>query len=172
MEIIKGFINDYNNIILLVIAILNIAMLMVIIINSTRLSKIKSKYKKLTNDIGNKNLEEIMSVYYSQVEKVLSKNSELEHRTNKIEKNIENCIQKIGIVRYNAFENVGSDLSFAVALLDSEENGVIINSIFSRENSSIYAKPIIQGKSKYTLSAEETQAIETARKTYNEKRII
>lgn len=73
---------------------------------------------------------------------------------------------KIGIVRYNAFKDVGSNLSFTLALLDNNNNGVVLNGIYSRDNSNIYAKPIKDGKSEYILSDEEKEAIE---KAINEK---
>ena len=64
-------------------------------------------------------------------------------------------IQKVGIIRYNAYKDTGSDLSFTLALLDENNNGVVLNGIYSREMSNIYAKPIENGKSTYTLSDEE-----------------
>ena len=73
-----------------------------------------------------------------------------------------NCIQKVGTVRYSAFKDTGSDLSFAVALLDENNDGVIFNGIYSREMSNIYAKPIVNGKSEYTLIKEEEEALEKA----------
>ena len=72
------------------------------------------------------------------------------------------CIQKVGIVRYSAFKDTGSDLSFAVAMLDEKNNGIVFNGIYSREMSNIYAKPIKNGKSEYTLSEEEVEAINRA----------
>ena len=68
----------------------------------------------------------------------------------------------MGIVRYSAFRDTGSDLSFAVALLDENNSGVVFNGIYSREMSNIYAKPVEKGNSKYTLSNEELQAIDRA----------
>ena len=75
---------------------------------------------------------------------------------------MESCVQKIGIVRYSAFRDTGSDLSFALALLDEKNNGVVLNGIYSREMSNIYAKPVENGESTYTLSEEEKQAINKA----------
>ena len=66
------------------------------------------------------------------------------------------------MVRYNAFSDTGSDLSFTLALLDEQNNGVVLNGIYSREMSNIYAKPITNGNSTYTLSEEERQAIDKA----------
>ena len=66
------------------------------------------------------------------------------------------------MVRYNAFKDVGSDLSFALALLDEQNNGIVLNGIYSRDMSNIYAKPIENGKSTYVVSEEEAQAIQKA----------
>ena len=64
------------------------------------------------------------------------------------------CIQKIGIVRYSAFRDTGSDLSFTLAMLDENNDGVVLNGIYSREISNIYAKPVKNGKSEYTISED------------------
>lgn len=71
-------------------------------------------------------------------------------------------IQKVGIVRFNPFKNTGGDQSFAIALLDYHSNGLVISSLYTREGTHIYSKPIIDGKSKYQLSKEEIQALEKA----------
>lgn len=72
------------------------------------------------------------------------------------------AIQKVGFVRYNAFGDMGSELSFSIAFLDNFLNGFILTSIYGREHSTCYAKPIKDGKSIYPLSAEEIQAIDRA----------
>ncbi|MNG10134.1 hypothetical protein D3C84_935860 [compost metagenome] len=66
---------------------------------------------------------------------------------------------KLGIRRYNAFNDGGSDLSFSMALLNEEQDGVIITGIHSREQMYVYAKPIAKGQSSYTLSPEEKETI-------------
>ena len=71
-------------------------------------------------------------------------------------------MKKIGIVRYNAFKDVGSDLSFTLAILDDYNNGVVLNGIYARDSSNIYAKPIEKGPSKYILSEEEKEAVNKA----------
>lgn len=83
-----------------------------------------------------------------------------------MKKNTEKCIQKVGIVRYNAFSDTGSDLCFALALLDFEDNGIVLNGIYSRDNTTTtYAKPIEKGKSTYVLAKEEVEAIEKAKQS-------
>jgi len=72
-------------------------------------------------------------------------------------------IQKVGIVRFNPFKDVGGNQSFSIALLNSKDDGVVITSLYNREGNRIYGKPIRNGKSPYSLSKEEEKAIEKAR---------
>ena len=97
-----------------------------------------------------------------KVDKVEKQNIEINEYCKSLDTQLEGCIQKIGIIRYNAFKDTGSDLSFALAMLDDKNNGVVMNGIYSREMSNIYAKPVENGKSNYTLSEEEKMAIDKA----------
>ena len=115
--------------------------------------------KRLGN--GN-NVDEILRVYINEVERVANKNEEIVSYCKKLDENVAKCTQKIGMVRYNAFRDTGSDLSFSLALLNEHNDGVVLNGIYARDMSNIYAKPIEGGKSKYALSDEEKQAIEIA----------
>ena len=102
-----------------------------------------------------------------KVDRVEKQNVQITNFCKNLDEDLSKCIQKIGIVRYSAFKDTGSDLSFAVALLDEKNNGVVFNGIYSREMSNIYAKPVENANSKYTLSNEETEAIEKAVKSNN-----
>ena len=113
--------------------------------------------------LGNgKNLEEDLETYMYRVDKVEKQNADIFNQIKNLENDLTKCIQKVGIVRYNAFKDTGSDLSFTLALLDENNDGVVLNGIYSREMSNIYAKPVEKGKSNYTLSEEEAQAIQKA----------
>ena len=81
---------------------------------------------------------------------------------NKLDEEIGTCIQKVGMVRYSAFKDTGSDLSFALALLNDNNNGVVLNGIYSREMSNIYAKQVVNGEAVNKVSEEERKAIEMA----------
>lgn len=80
----------------------------------------------------------------------------------KLEKKVSMTLQRVGVVRFNAFEDVGSDLSFALAVLDDNGDGFVISSLFGRNETRTYAKPVTGGKSGYQLSAEEREAIRKA----------
>ena len=71
-------------------------------------------------------------------------------------------IQKVGIVRYNPFSGVGGDQSFSIALLDGDNNGVVITSLYSREGNRVYGKAVENGRSEYSLSDDEKKAISKA----------
>ncbi len=145
------------------IIIFNFILLILLIYNIIKTNKIGKKYKEFMRKIGNgKDLEEDLENYIHRVERVEKQNGEIVQTCNEMSKSLEKCIQKVGVVRYNAFENTGSDLSFALALLDNKDNGIVLNGIFSRDSSNLYAKPVISGKSSYSISEEEEKAIEKA----------
>lgn len=126
-------------------------------------SKLNRRYQDFMRKLGNgENLEEDLQAYMSRVEEVERKNKKTSEQVKELDNDLTKCIQKVGIVRYSAFKDTGSDLSFALALLDENNDGVVLNGIYSREMSNIYAKPVKQGESTYTVSEEEAQAIEKA----------
>ena len=157
LELLK---TDNYLIALSVIVILLVIGLIIVIIKFNKISK---KYTEFMKKLGNgKNIEEDLENYMYRVERVEKQNAEILNYIKNVDNDLNKCIQKIGIVRYNAFQDTGSDLSFALALLDEKNNGVVLNGIYSREMSNIYAKPVENGKSKYTISEEENLAIEKA----------
>ena len=157
---------------LIIISVVLCILVIAFIILLVKLFSINKKYKTFINKLGDgNNIEEDLENYMYRVERVEKQNAEIRGIINTIDTNMENCIQKIGIVRYNAFKDTGSDLSFALAMLDEKNNGVVLNGIYSREMSNIYAKPVENGKSTYTISEEEQQAIQKAMENQNIYRI-
>lgn len=148
---------------LLVVAVIMMILLIGFIIVLAKFSKLNKKYKNFMQKLGNgKNLEEDLEKYMERIDKVEKQNIKIFKQVKILDNDFKRCIQKIGIVRYNAFKDTGSDLSFALALLDEKNDGVVLNGIYSREMSNIYAKPVEKGKSTYTISEEESQAIQKA----------
>lgn len=148
---------------LIIISVVCIVLFIGLIALMIKLSKLNKYYKTFINKLGNgNNIEEDLETFMYRVEKVEKQNGEINEFIKTLDNDLRKCIQKIGIVRYNAFKDTGSDLSFTLALLDENNNGVVLNGIYSREMSNIYAKPVEKGKSKYTLSDEEKEAISKA----------
>lgn len=161
METILNFCkSEYFNFAVLII---NIVLLIIFIINTMITSNSRKIYKKLIKKLGkSNNIEEMLCDYMEKVKNVEESNKGIKVYCDKLDTEINKCIKKTGIVRYSAFKDMGSDLSFALALLDETNSGVVLNGIYSAENSNIYAKPVSNGKSKYTLSEEEQKAIDIA----------
>lgn len=154
--------------VLIIFAILLMVLFVGFLILLIRTANLNKRYREFMLKLGKgKNIEEDLENYIYRVEKVEKQNSDLQLVCKEISNQMSGCIQKIGIVRYNAFKDTGSDLSFALALLDENNTGVVMNGIYSREMSNIYAKPVEKGKSSYTISAEEKLAIDKAVQSKN-----
>lgn len=102
-------------------------------------------------------ISEVIKAYRDLEKKYI----EVEKRLIDLEKK---SIQKMGVIRFNPFSDVGGDQSFSVALLDGEDNGVIITGLYSRDESRTFAKPVEKGSSSYNLSDNEEKVIAQARK--------
>jgi len=148
---------------LIIMAIAVIILFIAFIAIVVKLSNVQKKYKIFLNKLGNgKDIYEDLDNYMYRVERVERQNAEVITGLKILQQDLSKCIQKVGIVRYSAFKDTGSDLSFALALLDEDNNGVVLNGIYSREMSNIYAKPVEKGIATYAVSEEEKQAIDKA----------
>lgn len=148
--------------------IFEIILLIIVVISLYFLVKLNKDYKAFMKKMGKgNNLPEMLKEYLEDVELIKRDNREIKAYYTKLDNDISSCIQKVGLVRYNAFKDVGSDLSFAIAFLDRENNGVVFNGIYGSDSSNIYAKPIKQGQSQYQLSDEERYAIDLAEQSKN-----
>lgn len=105
------------------------------------------------------NLKEVLVLFKEFEENFKKVSDELEV----LKKQSKFSIQKLGIIRFNPFKEVGGDQSFSLAFLDDNDNGAVITSYYTRKGNTVYGKPIKAGASEYPLSAEESKAIEMAK---------
>ncbi len=112
-----------------------------------------------------KNLKEVLGVLKNLEERLKKTDKKLQI----LEKNSKFFLQKVGIIRFNPFPEVGSNQSFSIALLDNNNDGVVITSLYSRDENRVYGKPIKNGISEYSLSKEEIRAIERAKNQDDKK---
>lgn len=161
MEIIIEFMN--TDLFKMIVSGGIIVLFILYLINIIKLSTLKKNYKSFMQKIGNgDDIQSTIEGYMQAIKKVEKDNQVIKNYCDKLDANVARCVQKIGLVRYNAFKDTGSDLSFALALLNEENTGIVLNGIYSREMSNIYAKPVEKGISTYTLSDEEKEAIKKA----------
>ena len=124
--------------------------------------RVELKYKRLMKGTSNKNLEEILLERLDSVDEAKEVSEKALKECEKLKIKLKDCIQKVAIMRYKAFENVGSDLSFSIAMLDDNNDGIILTGIYGRQESTTYAKPIDKGISRYDLSEEELYVLNEA----------
>jgi len=112
-----------------------------------------------------KNGSDLEGVLFEEIKRLKKSEDEIKKILKSL-KNLEKMtslsVQKVGVVRFNPFKEMGGDQSFAIALLDAFNNGLVISSLYAREGTRIYSKPIEAGQSKYALSQEEKEALKKA----------
>lgn len=144
------------------LAVLFIIVIILMIVTLGRLKKLNRRYKAFMRGKDAESLEELILSRFDDIDAL--KRAERENRENikMLSDNLLLSYQKIGIIKYDAFNEMGGKLSFALALLDKNNNGFVMNSMHSREGCYTYIKEIIDGKSYITLGGEEKQAVEKA----------
>ena len=162
MDSIINIINQYSIFIIIGLSIITLLLFIMTMILLSSVNKLEKKYRKMMRGVNNKNLEEALNDNLDNIGKALEQSELAINEGKAISEEMKGCVNKIAIMRYKAFEDVGSDLSFSVAILDSFNDGVIITGIYSRHDSTTYAKPIDKGISRYDLSEEEIHVLNEA----------
>ncbi len=138
-------------------------LLLLVVVLFVRLSSLRSLYEKMMRgEESGQSMEKMLLGHIEETRRVAEENAKLREENARIDALLKTAITRVGVVRFSAFQDMGSDLSYAVALLDAYNNGVVFSSIFAREDSRSYVKPIENGKSTYTMTKEEEQALKNA----------
>jgi hypothetical protein len=144
---------------------LEIGILALVIASVFLIWKFYNTDKKINTLLEKGKIKDFKDIFLSQKEKNNKLDEKIKEAFLKI-KNLEDIsektIQKTGIVRFNPFNNMGGNQSFVIALLDDNNNGFVISSLFVKEGNRVYAKGVKNGKSDHKLSQEEKEAIEKA----------
>ena len=128
-----------------------------------RLSSLRSLYEQMMRgEESGQSMEKMLLDHIEETRRVAEENKKLREENARIDALLQTAVTRVGVVRFSAFQDMGSDLSYAVAMLDAHDNGVVFSSIFAREDSRSYVKPIEGGRSKYTMTKEEEQAVKDA----------
>ena len=138
-------------------------LLILVVVLFVRLSSLRSLYETIMRgDESGQSMEKMLLSHIEETRRVAEENAKLREENARIDALLQTAVTRVGVVRFSAFQDMGSDLSYAVALLDAKNNGVVFSSIFAREDSRSYVKPIEDGHSKYTMTKEEEQAVKDA----------
>lgn len=148
--------------ILIGMVVIILILMILVIVQIVNTSKMKKKYSKFMQGKDAKSLEmDIIGLYEdNKFIKASAEKNKKDIRT--LYKKLESAFQKVGIVKYDAFNQMGGKLSFSLALLDENDNGFILNSVHSTDGCYSYTKEIKNGQSSISLGEEEKQALDMA----------
>ena len=154
-----GFDSDY---IIIGLAAVCMILLIMIIVNMAQISKLKKKYNKFMSGKNAKSLEDTLIKRLDQVDTLMEANKANEKNIKKLFADMKFTIQKVGLVKYDAFNEMGGKLSFSLALLNQTNDGFVLNAVHSREGCYTYIKEIVDGNSIIVLAEEEQEALKMA----------
>jgi uncharacterized protein DUF4446 len=162
MAELNQFLADNLVVVVSILAALMLILLVLALLQSIRLRRALRAYRALVSDGGQGSLGDVLESHVGRVEEVRNRLGELDRLHADLERRSQTSIQHIGLVRFNPFDDTGSDQSFAIALLDQRRDGLVVSSLHGRTNTRVFAKPVSGGSSSHTLSDEEAQAIRIA----------
>ena len=146
--------------IIMIVIILGLIVALVLVIR--RLEYVNRKYYVIMSGKKGKDLEKVILTRFKEMDKVKANARRVTSEHKKFKGQLDSCIDKIGLVKYDAFDNLAGKLSFSLALLNQDNSGVVLNTMHSRDGCYTYAKEIIKGESYISLSEEEKEAIKKA----------
>jgi hypothetical protein len=153
-----------DNLAAVVLALSGVLLILLVLfaVQAVRLSRAARAYRTLVAGQEGGSLQGVLDGHIGQVHDVGDRLSQLNQLYERLELRSRGSLQHIGLVRFNPFEDTGSDQSFAIALLDERHDGIVLSSLHGRTNTRLFAKPVENGESRHALSDEESQAIRIA----------
>ncbi|MFE5322299.1 DUF4446 family protein [Paenibacillus sp. NPDC056579] len=146
-------------VLLIFMAAVLVVFLIIVLVLSSKLKKLRKTYLTMLNGDSGINVEGALLEIQAKMAEMQQQTEKSQQEITGIVRHMKKMKSNIGVHRYNAFAQNGSDLSFSVAILDEELDGVVLTGIHNREETYVYAKPVAQGTSQYVLSPEEKEAI-------------
>ena len=157
--------------ILVVLLMVLVLILIIIVLNQSLLMhRLIRRYHMFMKGSDGMSLEKLMAKNMKEIEHLSNVTTDHELRLRILHDHADRVLSKYGMVKYDAFDDVGGKLSFALALLDSNNTGYILSAIHSRDNCFFYIKEIIEGESYVLLSTEEVDALKQAVNFNEDKR--
>ena len=151
-----------SGIIIIILLILTVYLLIRNVNSNMRLSRLERRYKVFMKGSDAQSLEKVFVRKFAQIDRLYEAKDQHDHELLFIKKKLDKMFSKYGVEKYDAFDDVGGKLSFALALLDKDNTGLILNAVHSRDNCFLYLKEIVKGESYVMLSQEEVEALRKA----------
>ena len=148
--------------IVLLLIVLVIVLTVITVSMSIRLSRLSRKYHSFMKGKDGQSMERAFSQKFKEIDKLKSQSDNHQYDIHTLKRRYKKTLNRYGIVKYDAFDDVGGKLSFALAMMDSDNTGFILDAIHSRDNCFLYLKEIVKGESYIMLSEEEIEALKRA----------
>lgn len=139
-----------------------IALVVLLIMSLTKIKKLNRRLDKFMKGKDAKSLEELVTTRFAEIDNLKATGKKNSRQIAEINEELMKVYEKTGIIKYDAFNEMGGKLSFALAMLDKSNNGYVINAMHSREGCYTYIKEIVKGESFITLGEEEKKALDQA----------
>ena len=162
LDDLNALVAPYLGIALIALTVACILLIVAVILLARRTSRLDRRLAGITRGSDGSSLESILDAHLDKVYEVSHELDELAAKTAVLESTQRRALQRTGFVRFNPFEDTGSDQSFAIALLDDRRDGIVLSSLHGRGQTRVFAKPVESGESTHQLSDEEAQAIRIA----------
>src|SRR5262245_43463036 len=153
---------DYGSLLWLALVAAFLILLLLHLRLQSHVARMSSHYSRLVRGGAGGGLEEVLDRHLDRMDTTAERVEQLDALCQQLETTLQHAIQRVGIVRFNPFSDTGGDQSFSIALLDGDGDGLVLSSLFGRAETRVFAKPVQGGQSKYTLTAEEREAIQLA----------
>jgi hypothetical protein len=159
---VSSLISDNLTLVVGALALVALVCLLAVVWLARRITALETRLALLTRGGDGTSLETILGQHLGTVERVAADVDSLGARTASLERDTRLAVQRVGFVRFNPFEDTGGNQSFALALLDANDDGLVVSSLHARNGTRIYAKSISTGRAEAALSDEETDALRLA----------
>jgi hypothetical protein len=162
MSELNQIINEQISLVVFAATVILLVLVIIQIVQGSKLRKMRRKYEAMMSGNGVEDLESLLIDLKNQSERLEEEQREHKAVIEAAQTKMRGMKSKVAMKRYNAFGERGNDLSFSMAILDDNSNGIVLTSLHNRENSYIYSKPLEGGNSQYPLSPEEKEVIALA----------
>ncbi len=165
----QNFLDDLginSGVVIIILLILTVMLLFNTMTNNVKIGRLEKRYKMFMKGADGQSLEREFTRKFNQIDRLFEAKEDHEKNIGQLKNNFDNMYSKYGIEKYDAFDDVGGKLSFALCMLDQSNSGIILNAVHSRDNCFLYMKEIVKGESYVMLSQEEVEAL---RKAVNEE---
>jgi hypothetical protein len=156
------FVSDNAGALVGTLAVVLVAVLGLVLLLARRVGRLGRRLDLLTRGSDESSLEAVLGQHLERVRRVVRDLDDVSTRTTALERDVRQSLGRVGLVRYNPFDDTGGNQSFALAIVDASGDGFVVSSLHARAGTRVYAKAISRGRSEAALSDEESEALRQA----------